>query len=73
MQDTAHLVALQERLARERGRLAHAKTSAEKEQRQVWVAQMERELEGELKFLGLSSDATPTELDDDTLLAELGL
>ena len=70
MQDTTHLVALQERLCREKKRLAEATSAAEKAQRQVWVAQAERELDGELKFLGLPAGGIDN-LDDDTLLAEL--
>lgn len=73
MQDTSHLVALQERLANERERLSQATTAAEKTQRQVWVSQVERELDGELKYLGLPSQALPSDMDDDTLLSELGL
>lgn len=73
MQDTSHLVALQERLSRERIRLAQANTAAEKAQRQVWVDQAERELAGELKFLGLQDLPQAGNIDDDTLLAELGL
>lgn len=70
MNDTSHLVALQERLSRERERLKQAKTDDERVQRQVWVAQAERELEGELKFLGMAT-AHAGDFDDDTLLAEL--
>jgi len=69
-QDTSHLVALQTRLSHERARLANAKTAKERELRAVWVAQAEKELAGELRFLGMS-DAAPVDIDDDDLLAAL--
>lgn len=72
MKDTLHLVALQTRLFNERARLAAAKTEKEKQARQVIVNSAEREFEGELKFLGMDS-APVTEINDDDLLAELGL
>jgi len=71
--DTTHLVVLQEHLFRERKRLEQASTEAERLQRQVWVVQAERELDGELTFLGMASTAQATDLDDDALLAELEL
>lgn len=70
--DTSHLVALHEHLSRERARLATAKSDEERALRQVWVAQAERELEGELKFLGMDGGAEVAEISDDDLLAELG-
>lgn len=71
MPDTSHLVALHDRLSRERSRLAEAKSDEERALRQVWVAQAERELEGEMKFLGIEGSAQVAEISDDDLLAEL--
>lgn len=71
MRDTSHLVALQERLSRERMRLAEAMSDEEKALRQVWVVQAERELEGELKFLGMAGDGNVDDMGDDELLSEL--
>jgi len=68
--DTTHLVALQTRLSHERARLANAKTAKERELRAVWVAQAEKELAGELRFLGMS-DTAPADIDDTDLLAAL--
>lgn len=65
-----HLDALNLRLSHEKSRLANAKTEAEKELRRVWVAQIEREISGELNFLGKSEPELP-EMSDDELLAEL--
>lgn len=72
MRDTSHLVAIHERLSREKARLSEAKTTKERELRAVWVKQDERELAAELEFLGMSSDASLSTLSDDDLLAELG-
>lgn len=72
MHDTSHLVALQERLSRERTRLAESKTDGERALRQVWVTQAERELEGEMKFLGMDGNAKVDDISDDDLLLELG-
>jgi hypothetical protein len=70
MADTSHLVAIQQRLASERERLANATTEAEKQQRAVWVAQVEREEVAELEFLGMTGEPLP-EMSDDDLLAAL--
>ena len=70
--DTSHLVALHERLLRERARLATAGSEEERAVWQVWVAQAERELEGELKFLGMDGGTEVAEISDDDVLAELG-
>lgn len=67
----SHLAALNIRLTHERARLAEAKTPAEREQRQVWVAQIEREIAGEREFLGLPPEHPVPDLSDDELLAEL--
>ncbi len=67
----AHLDALNVRLSNERARLASAKTPKEVEARKVTVAQVEKEIEGELKFLGLTVE-TASDLSDDELLDLLG-
>lgn len=72
--DLSHLDALEYRLHNERVRLSCARTHKEIEIRKVWVSQIEREIEHERQFLGL----TITDVDrndditDDELLAELG-
>ncbi len=65
-----HLEALRLRLSHERERLRKAKTGREKEFYAVRVSQCEKEIEGELKFLGISDESLP-EMTDDELLAEL--
>lgn len=68
--DYSHLIALQTRLAHERQYLSIAKTANEKAIRNVWIAQIEREIAGEEKFLGLD----PVEdISDDDLMAALGV
>ena len=70
MADTSHLVAIHERLHRERQRLTEARTESEIAVRSVWVSQAEKELASEMAFLGM--DPTPTEpMTDTDLLAEL--
>lgn len=69
MKDTTHLTALHTRLAHEKERLSSAKAKREKELRAVWIAQIEKEIADEFKFLGMSA-ATP-ELSDDDLIAAL--
>lgn len=54
--DTSHLVALETRLSNEKKRLANAKTKKEKEYRAVVVAQAEKEIKGERKFLGMKEE-----------------
>ena len=66
--DQSHLIALETGLSRERARLSAAKNDAERRQRSVWVAQLEREVTDERRFLGI---APPTEMTDAQLLAEL--
>lgn len=61
-----HLDALQLRLSNERCRLAAATSPKEIAQRKVWVAQIEKEIAGEIEFLG-------QEMSDAELLAELGI
>lgn len=69
MVDTSHLVALNEGLSHARGRLAAAKSERERALRTVWVAQYQREIDAEMRFLGM--DVTVPDISDDDLLAEL--
>ena len=71
MTDLSHLNALNLRLSHERARLASAK-AGEKAQRQVWIAQIEREIANERAFLGLTDASQGVEMSDDDLLAALG-
>lgn len=71
MSDTTHLVALHERLHREKTRLSEAKTDKERALRTVWVSQIEKEIAGELEFLGMAPDNDVIDLSDDELLVEL--
>ena len=70
MIDYTHLDALNLRLSHERGYLSEAKTKPERELRKVWIAQIEKEIENEKKFLGITNDQ-PIPLSDDDLLGEL--
>lgn len=54
MTDTLHLVALINRLSRERGYLTIAKTVKERELRTVWIAQLVKEIIAEEQFLGMN-------------------
>ena len=67
--DTAHLNALHLRLSHERGYLAAAKTEKEREMRRVWIAQIEKEIADEQRFLGI--ETTAVEMSDDELMKEL--
>lgn len=67
--DTSHLTALHVRLSHERDRLAAAKSASERALRRVWITQIEKEIQGELAFLGMAEDLP--EMSDDELLAEL--
>ena len=66
-----HLSALRLRLAKERRRLADATSPIEANIRGIWVAQCEREVAAELKFLGLPADDT-ADMSADELFRELG-
>lgn len=69
MTDRSHLDALELALSHERARLQNGHwTKAQYEIRQVWIAQREREIAAERKFLGIEAIAALT---DDELLAEL--
>jgi len=63
-----HLSALQLSLSNERIRLSQATNKGEVELRKVWVKQLEKEIEGEHKFLNKDNA-----MSDDELLKELGL
>jgi hypothetical protein len=65
-----HLDALELRLSHERGYLAAAKTTQERELRAVWIAQIEREISCERTRLGMPGPST-CNLSDDELLDEL--
>jgi len=67
---TSHLNALEIRLSHERGHLAKAKSENEKALRRVWIAQIEKEIADEQKFLGIESESE-SEISDDELLAAL--
>ena len=60
-----HIDVLNLLLSHERVRLAEPKTESEKALRKVWVKQLEKEIEGEQRFLS-------NELSDDDLLSALG-
>lgn len=64
-----HLDSLELRLSHERIRLANAKTESERHLREVWVAQITKEIADELAFLG--RNAIDAEMPDDDLLAAL--
>jgi len=68
--DNTHLNALQVRLSHERGYLAQAQRADEKALRQVWISQIEKEIAGEMKFLGIT-EQPEIEMSDDELLAAL--
>ena len=70
MTDLTHINALRLRLSHEAAYLANAKTQRERDLRTVWMAQIQREIEAELVFLGLADDDSFDGSDDD-LLAEL--
>ena len=69
--DTTHLSYLELGLHNERTRLAAVTSEGERKLRQVWVAQLEREVAAERAFLGLSEHPV-TDVSDDDLLADLG-
>jgi uncharacterized protein DUF2213 len=70
--DLTHLNALELRLSHERGYLNKAKTDKERAIRQVWIAQIEKEIAHEKSHLGLMTfPEEAIELSDEELLAEL--
>jgi hypothetical protein len=62
-----HLDSLQLLLSNERIRLCNAKTEGERKIRKVWVAQLEKEVQGEKDFIASQDIAV------DELLAALGV
>lgn len=72
MTDLTHLHALALSRSHEACRLANAKTDGERALRSAWLAQMDREIAGERRFLGLPDDAQ-VEMTDDELIAALGV
>lgn len=77
MYDTTHYTALMTRLSNEKAYLAAAINQSEIELRTVWIAQIEKEIQGEVEFLsskGTNVYQTSSEVDnmsEDDLLAEL--
>ena len=69
--DRSHLAALELSLSRERVRLQQSKTDGEKRQREVWVAQIVREISDERAFLGIAEPEPDQEMSDEDLLAQL--
>lgn len=70
--NTSHLQACITRLANERTRLAAATEQNEIELRSAWVRQMEKEVNGEERFLGLpETDYSEPEMSIEDILAEL--
>lgn len=67
--NTSHLNALKLNLSNEKSRLASS-SQAERELRAVYVSQLEKEIAGELAFLGLPAELSAP-ISDDELLAEL--
>lgn len=65
-----HLNALRLRLSHEKVRLDKAKTGRERDFHSVRVKQCEKEIAGELAFLGIKEESLP-EMTDDEILAEL--
>ena len=66
-----HIDVLNLMLSHERAILADSKTESEKELRKVWVQQLEKESEGEQRFL--SNEILSDALSDDELLSALGV
>lgn len=71
MIDGSHLSALQTRLSHERGYLAAARSEKEAALRRVWIAQIEKEIAGEYRRLGITPSDDLPDMSDDELLAEL--
>lgn len=70
MTDLSHLNALELNLSHERVRLSQATAAQDIALRKVWVAQLEREIADERRFLGIvSTDDADLSIDD--LFAEL--
>jgi hypothetical protein len=70
MTDYSHLEALELRLSHERNYLANAKNEKERNFRLHTIAMAEKEIAGEMKFLGIEQ-VKFDDISDDELLAEL--
>ena len=68
MRDTSHLVAITERLSRQRARLSESPNDA---LLAIWVCQTEKELANEYEHLGMVPGAELPTMSADELLAEL--
>jgi hypothetical protein len=68
--DLSHLNALREGLSREKVR-RDAATGKERELRDVWVSQLESEIQAERGFLGIADELDGPEMSDDELLNAL--
>lgn len=68
--DLSHLNALQCRLSRSRIALSEAKTDDERAMRTIWLKQCEKEIAGEMAFLGIVATELP-EMTVDELFNEL--
>lgn len=68
--DLSHLNALEGRLSHEREYLRKERSQDGRALRKVWIAQIEKEIADELKFLGIE-EIGECNLTDDELLAEL--
>lgn len=71
MSDTSHLVALLDNLSSQKVRLEAATTQHEKDFRIFMIAQLQKEVDSEYKFLGMTSSFDLGEINDDDLLDEL--
>lgn len=71
MTDLTHLNALEFRLHNETMRLRSATCPKEIALRTVYVAQCEKEVAGELEFLGISASTADNDMSIDEILAEL--
>lgn len=71
--DLSHLHALELGLFIEKKLLKTAKSNKERELREVWIQQTEKEIAGELEFLGLEPHDDISDKSDADILADLGL
>lgn len=72
MKDTSHLEALYGRLWWNLEQLAQCVTPTAREHRQRQIDSIRREIEGELRFLGMPLDTELPDMSDDAILNELG-
>lgn len=70
--DTSHLVALHDSLSRNRAFLADAKNDQQRAHFQRCIESKQREINSELRFLGMPTAEEFDAISDDELLAELG-